>query len=510
MRTWDWNFNINTDPNTPIFLNIARQIMSAVRDGKLKPGDPLPGSRELAKNLGVHRNTILAALRELSSQGWVTSEPGRGTFIAADLIELKRREKQPLRLSERMGFELRGRTPSASAVSHTTELINSLGITSPRTNRSNKLLQLVGGLPDLRLLPLDALSRAYRRALRSQNPSPLGYSDPRGDPRLRSALASMLSARRGLTIDADSLLVTRGSQMALTIAASTLFSNGDLVAVESWGYRPAWESLTIAGAKLIALPVDSEGLRVDLLAELLEREPIRGVYLTPHHQYPTTVSLSPARRLQLLDLARRKQFAIIEDDYDHEFHYEGRPVLPLASNDTFGNVIYIGTLSKILAPGLRLGFVVAPKTALHQMMVIRTFIDRQGDQVVERAVAELLEDGELARHARRMRKVYLERRDCMISALQKFMPNTFEYTIPAGGLALWTHVLDDINVEQWRDNALSEGVVLHTARRFSYDEKVRPFFRLGFAPVDNQEIELAIRKMAKTLPRSKKHDAHSL
>src|SRR5713101_3900910 len=221
----------------------------------------------------------------------------------------------------------------------------------------------------------------------------------------------MLCATRGLAATADSLVVTRGSQMAFDLAARALLSPGDAVAVEELGYSAVWASLTLAGARLIPVPVDAEGVRVDALEKLASRETLRAIYLTPHHQYPTMAVLSPARRLQLLELARRNRFAILEDDYDNEFHYQGRPVLPLASADQAGVVVYIGTLSKILAPGLRVGYVVAPLPLMGRIAAIRSLLDIQGDLATEAAVAQLIEDGELQRHVARVRRDYARRRD---------------------------------------------------------------------------------------------------
>src|SRR5690606_18932354 len=203
-------------------------------------------------------------------------------------------------------------------------------------------------------------------------------------------------------------LITRGSQMALSLAAHSVLRANDVVAVEQWGYPPAWQALRLAGAQVVPVKVDDEGLDVAHLAVMCERQvakraPIRALYLTPHHQYPTTVSLSPARRVALLQLAATYRFAILEDDYDHEFHFDGQPLLPLASGESDASVLYMGTLSKVIAPGLRIGYLVAPQTVLQRAVAHRYYLDRQGDVVGEAAMAELLEDGELQRHVRRAR-----------------------------------------------------------------------------------------------------------
>ncbi|HRI67305.1 MAG TPA: PLP-dependent aminotransferase family protein, partial [Polyangium sp.] len=250
-----------------------------------------------------------------------------------------------------------------------------------------------------------------------------------------------------------------------------------------------------------------EGLSVDALEVLLAREPIRLLYLTPHHQYPSTVLLSSSRRLRLLELARTHRFAILEDDYDHEFHYDGRPVLPLASADRSGVVVYMGTLSKILAPGLRIGFVVAPVPLIERLAAIRNFIDRQGDQAMERAIAELLEDGEVQRHARRMRRIYQERRDVLAQALLKQLGDVVEFQVPSGGIAMWVRVAQDIDVDDWVERAADRGLAVHAGRRYAFDGRSRPFLRMCFASLNEREIREAVGRLAASRPRASRTHA---
>ncbi len=310
----------------------------------------------------------------------------------------------------------------------------------------------------------------------------------------------MLAAVRGLAARPDNVLVTRGSQMALDVIGRALLSPGDIVAVESMGYRPAWGALRQAGARLVPLPVDEQGLSVEALTELAARKTVKAVYLTPHHQYPTTALLGAGRRMALLELARARRIAVIEDDYDHEFHYDGRPVLPLASADTAGVVVYVGTLSKILAPSLRLGFVVAPQPVIQRCAAVRALIDRQGDQVVERAVAELIEDGEIQRHAGRARRIYLARRDALCEALSRRLGGVLSFTRPAGGIALWARA-QGIDVRSWARNAVNQKKVgFRIGSDFTFDGRDEPYVRLGFASLNETEIAEAVVRMAAALP----------
>jgi GntR family transcriptional regulator/MocR family aminotransferase len=307
----------------------------------------------------------------------------------------------------------------------------------------------------------------------------------------------MLAATRGLAATGSDVMVTRGSQMALSLIARAVLKRGDVVAVEALGYRAAWDAFREAGARLIPLPLDDEGAQVERLAG---RDDVRAVYLTPHHQFPTTVTLGPGRRLRLLELARLHRFAVVEDDYDHEFHYDGRPVLPLASVDRAGSVIYVGTLSKVLAPGLRLGFVVAPGPVLERLEAQRAVADTQGDPVLETAVAELLEEGEVQRHVRRARRVYAQRRHVLLAALDRHFGRRLRVRTPAGGVAVWAKAVPAVDVERWAQAALAGGVHFQPARRFALDGRARPFLRLGYACLNEAEIEEAVRRLARNRP----------
>jgi GntR family transcriptional regulator/MocR family aminotransferase len=475
-----WGHAIELDPAPdaqPLYVQIAEAVTADVRRGVLRPGDALPGSRSLALALGVHRNTILAAFRELEKQGFLSTEAARGTRISESLPDLPLEPTSHTRGAAAFPVP---RAPTfrvmATPVGHYT---------------------LLGGIPDLRQVPTTALARAYRRALR--RPAVLGYGDPAGSRALRVGLAAMLARTRGLALTEDDVVVTRGSQMALDLIARSLLRPGDIVAVEGLGYRPAWEALRAAGARVVSVPVDNDGLVVERLEALAERLPLRAVYLTPHHQYPTTTVLPAPRRLALLALARKQRFAVIEDDFDHEFHYEGRPILPLAARAP-ESVVYIGTFSKVLAPGLRVGWVVAPSPLREAIVARRSVLDRQGDLALEEAVAELLEDGEITRHILRMRGVYEERRDVMVRLLTEAFGDTLHFRMPRGGMALWARVTGT-DVDEWAAAAAAKKVLVQPAKLFTFDRRARPFLRLGYGAHDPQELRRAVALMASARPR---------
>jgi GntR family transcriptional regulator/MocR family aminotransferase len=295
-------------------------------------------------------------------------------------------------------------------------------------------------------------------------------------------------------------MITRGSQMALDLLARALITPGDMVAVESPTYPNAVSTFRRAGAEVVAIPVDQQGMDLDVLTELVRRRRIRLVYTTPHHQYPTTVTLAATRRLKLLDLVERHGIALLEDDYDQEYHYDGRPVLPLASRDPKGHVIYVGTLAKVFAPGLRLAFIVAPPTLIEHLGRERALIDRQGDAALECAVAELLDDGDVQRHVRRTRRIYHQRRDAFCATTDRLLSNALCYRCPPGGLAIWAQVAPELDLELWYHRCAERGVAFQIGRHFTLDGKPSPHLRLGFAILDEKSSATALRRMADALP----------
>jgi GntR family transcriptional regulator / MocR family aminotransferase len=470
------------DAETPLFLQIARHIAGDIQARVLRPGARLPSSRELSRALGVHRNTALAALAELSAQGWVQAAARRGTFVSDRFPETRtRRFTKPLALP-RVPLDL----PAPAAP-------------EPFPAIPAGVLPLVGGTPDHRLAPAAELSRAYRRAL-AKNSRLLGYGSALGDPKLREVLAQQLRETRSVPVEEDGLIVTRGSQMALFLLGRALAHPERVIAVEGLGYRPCWEAFQLSGVRIVPLPVDGDGLSISALCELLARERVAAVYTTPHHQYPTTVTLTAPRRLELLGLARRHGFVVVEDDYDHEHHYDGRAVLPLASVDA-DVVAYVGTLSKILAPGLRIGYLAARPEIVERVARIRCYVDRAGDHVVERAVAELLEDDVIGRHVRRARREYAARRDALVSELTRQLGGALSFRTPHGGTALWAKVTArGVSSDAWASRALAQRVLVHPGRRFRFDGGESPCLRLGFAPLSPEEIRVAVERLASALP----------
>ncbi|RZJ89443.1 MAG: PLP-dependent aminotransferase family protein, partial [Chryseobacterium sp.] len=365
-----------------IYLQLAQQIMDLIKAGTLTVGQRLPGSRELASQLEMHRKTIVRAYDELLAQGWLESRVGSGTFIAAELPKVNAR--QLTNSSVRDDGKLRTAGFKFDSPNYLKrELV-----------LPNTTFHLDDGLPDTRIAPLQELSANYRTQLLLGNPyQRLGYNDPAGADNLRAELSAYLNETRGLKTTAANILVTRGTAMGLYLASTALLKLGDVVGVTDLSWSGAEVNFSQAGASILRVPSDQLGICIDALEDICKKTKFRMLYITPHHHYPTTITLRADRRIALLQLAEKYGFIIFEDDYDYDFHYENRPLLPLASADPSGMVIYSGSFSKVISPAFRVGYLVAPADLITTLSHLRRLVDRQGDTILENAIAELLQNG---------------------------------------------------------------------------------------------------------------------
>jgi GntR family transcriptional regulator/MocR family aminotransferase len=491
---WEFGLDVSRGSPRPLFIQIAAAIVDDILRGRLRPGDALPGTRVLAASLGVNRITVLTAYDELAAEGWITIAPARGAYVSNELPEATGRSRSRLR---EVGLP---------APSYPLPPPVDLSVRWPEVKPG---VLALNSAPDMSLLCTEPLLRAYRRILRRGVGTLLAYGPSEGHAALRTAIARMLSASRAIPAGADEILITQGSQMALSLVARALLRRGDTVAVEGIGYPYAWQAFALAGATLAPVPVDADGLDVEALARLTAKRRINAVYVTPHHQFPTTVTLSAARRVALLELAAARRFVIIEDDYDDGFHYEGGPVLPLASLDRAGVVVYVGTFSKIFAPGIRIGYVAAHRSVIQRLAGLRAFTDIQGDHTLEAALADLIEDGELQRHVRRVRQAYRARRDLFAELLRHSLGSAVSFDVPRGGVALWAGVAPDIDVDLWLGESVKLGVSFLTAKSFTFERRPGPFARLGFASQHQEGLRAAVAKLAAALPRLRRATAAS-
>ncbi len=387
---------------------LAQQIYAQLKDqilqGQMSARAQLPTSRELAGALRVSRNTVVRAYEQLASEGFVIGRVGAGCFVA-DLAAM----------GQRAGPAATRRNASAQAPSGA--LWSALQSYEPTPLRSPTMQAFRHGLPALDLFPHALWARLQARFWREQARRPLAgqlsYGDPAGLARLRELIAAYLSHSRGLHCAPEQVIITAGSQQAIAMAALALLRPGERVAMESPGYRAAAAALGLSGASVVPVPLDGQGLRVAALQAL---GPVSLVYTTPSHQYPTGVTMSLQRRLDLLAWAERQRAWLLEDDYDGEYRFNGVPLAPLASLDRQQRTLYIGSFSKLLFPGLRLGYLVAPPALAPTLAKLRSVLDRQSSIADQVVMADFMAEGHFLRHVRRMRRAALERRDALLSA----------------------------------------------------------------------------------------------
>jgi GntR family transcriptional regulator/MocR family aminotransferase len=485
LRPWKLKVDIRRDAGTAIYLQIAQRVIDEIKRGRLVPGTALPGTRELAEDLGINRKTVVLAYDELVAQGWLSAEGKRGTFVSSAipaLDEVFPASAPPVARNEVPRYALYGAEMPADV---------------PQTR---DMLDFGDGVPDTRLIPYEIISRAFRHALIvSARANRLGYGDPRGTPALREAIVSMVNMERGLNASLQNVCTVRGSQMGVFLAARLLARQGDVVVMEELSYPPAREAFRACGAEVLSVGQDAQGLRMDELEAICRRRRIRAVYVTPHHQFPTTAMMSADRRLKLLMLAEQYDFAIVEDDYDHEFHFSHHPVMPLASLDRWGRVIYVGSLSKVLAPGLRVGYLIAPARVIDRCASEIMLIDRQGNAVTELAAAELLNSGEVRRHVRRTLKTYNERRAVAGELVAKELGWAMRFDLPDGGLALWLRLDERYDIDRLVRDAASLNVRILSGVEFSDSARSIPAIRLGYGSLDQGELAIGIQRFSRAL-----------
>ena len=374
---------------------IYRQIRAAILDGRIRPGEALPPTRELAQRLAVSRTTVSAAYDRLTAEGFLTGRVGAGTFATAG----------PPSRPEPRTDDLAGvrPLPGWDAVP-----------APPAPFAPAPEFDFRPGVPDLTRFPFDTWRRLVTQRLRAGQADLMTYGDPQGHPELRSEIARHIGVSRDVRASARQVVVTAGAQQTTDLVARVLLRPGDVAAVEDPGYPPPRLVLGALGVRATPVPVDDEGIVVGAIPA-----GTRLVYVTPSHQYPLGLAMSLERRLELLDWAERADAVLVEDDYDTEFRYTGRPLEPLHSLDSRGRVVYVGSFSKVLSPALRLGFLVAPPSLIPALIKAKYLTDWHAPNVEQAALAAFMAEGGFARHVRRMRKVYRERHELLSGLLTR-------------------------------------------------------------------------------------------
>jgi GntR family transcriptional regulator/MocR family aminotransferase len=455
--------------------HLHRQLRTAIANGRLRPGLQLPSTRSLAKRLGVSRNTALALYDLLLSEGLVAARPGAGTFVA-DIVRPPVKEPVPAGTPD----------PRLPSRAHALDF----AMAAPAVQPIDIDMRL--GRPDASLFPYDVWRRVTSRALRILARAPADYLDPAGVPQFRQAVSTHVSLTRAVACHADDVIATAGAQQAFDLIARTMVVPGrTLVAVEDPGYPPLRAAFAAAGARLHHVPVDAEGMIVDALPP-----GCRIVCVTPSHQFPTGAAMSPRRRNALLDFARRRGAIIVEDDYDSEFRFGGRPLDAMQTLDQTGSVFYVGTFSKSLFPALRLGFVVVPAWARAAMLVTRKIADWHGPAFSQLALAAFIEDGHLARHLRRMRRIYGERRTALYDALSCHCGDWLEPIASEAGLHLAAALPPAMDARAVARQAGENGVALGSLNHYAAAEAACNGLVFGYGLCPADRVETGVSRLA--------------
>lgn len=478
---------LNRNSSVSLYVQLCNSFINLITNGTLQPKDVLPSTRVLSELIGLNRNTVKLAYEELISQGWAESIERKGIFVFSKLPTLpKNKEHLSVKTSD---------LPRESFI-----WTNPFQGVKESDNFQQSVLTIDDGFPDVRLTPIDLLMREYRSISKKfYGKNFLKYGHSKGSENLRNALCRYLANTRGLTVSPENLLITKGSQMGIYLATQLLLKPSDHIAVGVSNYQSADEIFRYVGASLLRIPVDHLGMDIDFLEEVLQHKSIKAVYIIPHHHFPTTVTMSMERRLRLMKLAKEYRFAIIEDDYDFDFHYNNKPYIPLASIDHNNNVIYIGSVTKTFAPALRIGFMIADPTFTDAASLLRQMIDKQGDSLLEEAFASLFDNGEMERHFRKSLKIYRQRRDLFCEILQVNFRDAIAFKIPEGGLAVWSIFDQAINLPDLSQRVAKNGLKIGDGSFYNNEVFVSNGLRLGFASLNPKEIEQSLELLRKSI-----------
>jgi GntR family transcriptional regulator/MocR family aminotransferase len=478
---------LDRDAATPLFRQLYLRLKEAILAGDMGAQARLPATRELGRLLGVSRQTVLAAYEQLMAEGYLQGTVGKGTFVSASLPAAARQvvpatpgegEKTLIR-----PLSARGETMAAAMarVRHHDAPLRTFRIS----------------MPGLDLFPFEVWRKLEARHWRRRE-VPLGYGGAAGHPPLRELLCAYLKASRGVRCTPEQIIITTGSQQALYLLAQLLLAPGEGVWLESPGYQGAAAPFEVAGARICPVPVDAEGMDVAYAAA---RYPdARLAFATPSHQLPLGVTMSLGRRLELLGWAEKSRAWIVEDDYDSEYRYTGPPLASLQSLDRQGCVIYVGTLSKVLFPGLRLGYIVAPPALAEPLARAKAVVDRHSPIVPQAVLADFIQEGHFARHIRRTREAYGERRIAMLEAIHARMRGALACGPSDAGLDLCVGVTNGLSEAEAASRAGAGGV---DVRPLSYytnpaagpDCAVPPGLLLGFSAFTPAQIREGIRRL---------------
>ncbi len=473
---------------TPLFRQLYEGLRQSILDGTLAAGARLPGTRGLADELGVSRNTVLNAYEQLLAEGYLRGAIGSGTYVSCTLPE------EMIQVCRRQG-PARLRSTKHRALSQRGELLASMSSSVsccggvPRPFRP--------GIPALDAFPFDIWMRLVARHHRRPAPELLGYDHSAGYAPLRSAIAAHLGPARAVRCEPEQVVITTGSQQGLDLIARLLLDPGDTAWIEDPGYPGARAALEGSGVQLVGVPVDSEGLDVAAGCKRCPRG--RLVYVTPSHQYPLGVTMSLSRRIALLEWARQADAWVVEDDYDSEFRYSGRPLAALQGLDRDGRVLYIGTFGKPIFPSLRLGYLVVPPDLVDAFVAARAVSDRQAPSLTQAVLADFIHEGHFLRHIRRMRTLYEQRQQTLLRAARRELAGLLEVPACETGMHVMAWLADGWDDRQVSQASAQVGVEVPPLSSYCLKRSRRGGLLLGYAGWDGRQIRDAVRRLGAVL-----------
>jgi 2-aminoadipate transaminase len=489
----EW-IQLTRDSETPLYRQLHAGIAKLIRDGRVAQGERLPSVRQLARELDVSLITVVQAYQVLAADGLVQATVGRGTYAG---------NPQPVQAA-----------PVSRETSHTpdgTEWQSSLPVhlRAPRVTAMESLLRpamrsnaipLSGGTPDPTLFPVRALGRMWHRALAVEDPKFLQYGSPQGDPNLRAWIAAHCSSV-GIAARPEDVLITSGTQQAIDLVTRTLVAPGEYVLVESPTFLTALDVFEGRGANLIGVPVDTDGMRVDVAAALIERYRPRLIYTIPTAQNPTGASMSEERRRQLASIARRHNILVLEDDTCSEFCYDGEAPSAVKAYDSGGHVLFARSFSKTVIPGLRVGCIVAHGPVMGRLVEAKLVTDRFTSPLIQRTLWRYLSSKQYGRDLRVAKDTYRRRRDTVLRVLEASMPAGVTWTRPTAGFNLWVTVPEDVPARDAFNEALKEGVACGLGDLFLPHPPPPSGLRLSFADKTEEVLAEGVRRLSVGLRR---------
>jgi GntR family transcriptional regulator/MocR family aminotransferase len=490
---------LDQNASIPLYKQLYERLRSEILTGQLEAGTRLPSTRVLSSELGVSRNTTSLAYELLLLEGYIESRVGDGTRVA------RLQPEQLFQSIKHVGDQHTTDTPETplAMLARRGQLLikesSSEGFSDDHAKIATNVFR--SGQPDVASFPYEIWARLVAKHARYSLQAVSFYQDSRGYAPLREAIAAHIGITRGVHCSPKQIILTAGSQGALDLTARVLLDPGDLAWVEDPGYAGARGALLAAGAKLVPVPVDQEGIDVEAGRQLCRDA--RLIVVTPSHQFPTGVTMSLSRRLALLEWAREAQAWIIEDDYDSEYRFSGRPLEALQGLDHASRVIYVGTFSKVLFPSLRLGYLVAPTELLGGLIAMRRVIDTHPPLLEQMALADFIAEGHFTRHLRKMRLLYLERRNVLVDVLTQEMGASLDVTVPEAGMHLVAWLSEGMSAQIVAQQAAAHGLSIQTISQSSLLPLQRDGLLFGFANASPKELRAGVKTLAQALSKKR-------